>query len=465
MKAVILDEAGYFFNRHPQWIVEALRKMDDVPTVCYKVEGERVFVFDKLMAALVEARFPHDADKREAALRDALDAILPQAYVSSVDAVTRWNVTPENFVINESSGVFVIWNTVLKSFIPVTLCSKEDAHRLLADLLVGKNVPTEYDALLDTGDMHTVVTPIPGKQGQVATSYVYPFAGQIYQHNKTDITAFDFSVSDVENFYPFTNEHEMTRGSSGHENSYLEGFPLLPRGHYLTLNRHASEWFLDAEKAAGIACAHFTDAESWLALFAEFDFYLPVTSETIRLNDNEQSLVQVIRTHYPELSAVSDIDLYYVYDDFMTYERHIRTFDESDVFRDDDFLYYFLGEVCSSKIDSEHRLEDKTNIGQIAAFFSSLGFSAADVIAKAEKYSALTKQIYRVTWGCNAVFTYMQELKAQNGLIKTGRPVTTEVDAFRTFRKYNGKLLVATQNLDSFNLPVMDDKTTDQTKH
>ncbi|MDH8292271.1 hypothetical protein QIG75_27550, partial [Klebsiella pneumoniae] len=79
-KKLILDEYHSFVATPT--IINELKKMDCVPDVQYKLDGERVFVFDKLVSLLKTLELPSDPIERRNVVSQAVLAAMPDAYLS-----------------------------------------------------------------------------------------------------------------------------------------------------------------------------------------------------------------------------------------------------------------------------------------------------------------------------------------------------------------------------------------------
>lgn len=454
LKTLILDEYHLFMATPP--IVVELRKMDCVPNLQYKVEGERVFVFAKLVSLLETLVLPSDPVERHNVVREAALVAMPGAHVSALEAVTSWKIVPKGYEIRVVDDVYIVWQKAFNSFIPVTLSSLGNAQLVLADLLVGKSIPTPYDALNKTSDVHTVMQPAHSEDSQplsVVTSYLYSFAGQVFQQNKEDNTEFDFSFRDTEGFFPFNSEIEGVPPSAPHsDDSYQDGLPLIKRGHYRSLVRYSAAWFFDCEKAADTVNAFFVSEKSWHMLFSAFDISNGYMPESWKLDDDEQQAVIVIRHSFPELASLEDTALYYAYQDFMNDVRYMRSFDGSDVFRDEKFLFYILGVYSLTGVPEELQMSDKVNVGMIAAYFYTLGLSESGAVEKAKTYASITKKIHRVMWDCKKAFAYILSLNNSNGKITTGTHQISQEETFRMCRKHNTESVTATQLLSDFGI-------------
>ena len=466
-KTLILDEFHSFVATPP--IVAELRKMDFVPDAQYKVEGERVFVFAKLVSLLEALVLPSDPVERQNTVRRAALDAMPEAYVSAIEAVTSWEIVPKCYEIRLVDGVYIIWQNAFNSFIPITLSSQENAHLVLADLLMGKSIPTPYDALNKTGDVHTVMQPAPSEDGlshSVVTSYLYSFAGQVFQQDKGYNTEFDFSFRETQGFFPFNSKPVDVPASSLHsEDSYQDGFPLIKRVHYQNLIRYSAAWFFNSEKAETTVNAFFSNEESWFALFFIFDISNWHTPEGWNLNDEDQQTVNVIRHNFPELAPLEDSALYDAYHDYMNDVRYMRSFDRSDVYRDEEFLFYILGLHSMNGVPEELQISDKANIGMIAAYFYTLGLTAYEAVEKAKTYASITRKIHRVMWDCKKAFSYISLLNDYGGKITTSaHPISLE-ETFRMFRKHNAVSISATQSFPDYG--ISDDKLNESktTKH
>ncbi|HBV4911684.1 TPA: hypothetical protein MDZ54_004763 [Klebsiella pneumoniae] len=466
-KKLILDEYHSFVATPT--IINELKKIDCVPDVQYKVDGEQVFVLDKLVSLLKTLELPSDPIERRNVVSQAVLAAMPDAYLSAIEAVTSWEIKPESYEIRLVDGAYIVWHKAFNSFIPVTFSSLESARLALADLLTGKNIPTQYDTMNKSGGVKTFMQPARSEHRgspSVVTSYLYSFAGQVLQQDKNENTEFNFSFSEIRGFFPFNSRPEDVPESSLHSgDSFQDGFPLISREHYQNLLKQSAAWFFDSEKAENEVNNYFSDENSWFGLLSAFDLSDSHISKGWQLNDEDQQTINTIRHFFPELSSFDDAVLYDNYQCFMADVRCMRSFDRSDIYRDEEFLFYILGVHSMAGVPEELQISDKVNIGFIAAYFYSIGLTVREAIGKAKNYARITRNIHRVMWDCKKAFSYISLHNNSGGKITTGPRRFSIEDSFKVLRKHNVGSITATQSLSSFALSNDKLSETKTTKH
>lgn len=122
------------------FFVGDLLAIDGVPKTPCAVEGDRVFVFRKLMSLVGRSMRP-GVD-----LGDLSRSLVPSARVSPLEAVRQWGVTPKPFVGGmHPGGLYAIRHKAFDAWLPGRYRRELDMHRALADLLMGKVLQGEGD--------------------------------------------------------------------------------------------------------------------------------------------------------------------------------------------------------------------------------------------------------------------------------------------------------------------------------
>lgn len=461
MKKIIMDECHNLIDTDSSRLTDELRRIDGVPDVTYRVEGESVFVFDVLFSIMKNFKLPSDPTEREAVLKAIVPDLLPTACVPAIDAVTSHGITPDCYTIVERDGYFFVKNIALKSFIPVAVASVEEAQRLLADVLVGKRIPTDRDELIESGEVcpNRLNFVLPVNDGtaeyeiyKAAPTLFYAFGDQVFENDPNGVDEFDFTLPDTISFFLFDI---TTAANSGTMEGvppapFREGCLLVSRERYAIMVEKAAQWFFASDTAVAIASSIYADKQACQSLFSAF---IPETAGAVsgaEFNEDDKAVLDAIRREFPELSGMPDDDVHDYYCEFRRTEHYLRSVDASDVYRDEKYLFYFLGKVCQSGLSEEQRLQDSAAVGAIAAYFFSLGRSVEDIISLAKMYAELTKKVHRVMWECNRLFSYLAEVSAKGGKITCGKKVTTMADTFKTMRKVNSASIEVTQSLPDF---------------
>ncbi len=461
MQKIIMDEFHHLVDTGSSRLTEDLRRIECVPSVTYLVDGENVFVFNLLLSLLKNIKLPADPVERENILRVVVPDLLPLAYVSPIDAVAKWKITPESYTIIERANGFCLKNNALKSVIPVAVASVEEAQRLLADVLVGKRIPTDHDDLIASGEVRPVTTnfllAVSDRTGQHAMgktkpSLFYAFGDQVFENVPNGVDEFDFTLPDTISFFQFDITSAANSGTMEGvpPATFREGCLLVSRERYAMMVEQAVQWFFAADTAAGIASSIYADKQACQSLFSAF---IPETKGAVsgfEFNEDDKAVLDAIRREFPELSGMPDDDVHEHYCEFRRTTHYLRSVDVSDVYRDEKYLFYFLGEVCQSGLNEDQRLQDSAAVGAIAAYFVSLGRNIHDVKLLAKMYAELSKTVHRVMWECQRLFDYLYEVSSQGGKITSGSRVTTIEDTFRRMRKMSYEPIEAIEFKQTF---------------
>ncbi|EGT5675320.1 hypothetical protein AGJ34_20335 [Cronobacter dublinensis subsp. dublinensis] len=453
----IFDEFHSNPEPRPVDVVTLLRSAPGIPDVVYQVNDNGVFVYDLLLKILEKARLPTDPVDKRNALIEAAHAALPLATVSAAEAVTQWRIVPRGYTISDINGLFYVMNTELLSYIPVPSTSVSDAQNLLADVLAGKKIATQYDDDVLSDTVITLSHPaFKNPQSEVCTaSQIFSFEGQTYRHDKLIKNSFSPDIKKLSALFPdfcFDKESSQT----GHEtliglkrSSFVKGFPLCSENDFHLLLKCDSAWFKATQNAVDSAIRHFSGHLA--KLLGTFDFKQPYTDAEWQLSESDQLHVKRLREIYPEVEFVSDIALYDASLDFETRDG-LCWEDEDELVRDDDFLYWLIGSKCVEGISEEYKNFPLDTVGQVVAYFLMKNLSAPESLQKGRQFAELHRELIVSKWNCQRVFEYMHQLKTNGNPALTGNRVTTFRDFFLQARSFSGSQqpVMVTQDLSQF---------------
>lgn len=131
-----LDEF-HNFHMSDDVLRERLRSIDGIPAVSYQVNGENVFVFEKLVQLVKQ-----NGHNLESAL-----ALVPKATMTAAEAIEAWSVFPEPYSreTNTIDHSQAIYHPYLNAYLPRKYPDRESCNADAARLLLGNPVEGEGD--------------------------------------------------------------------------------------------------------------------------------------------------------------------------------------------------------------------------------------------------------------------------------------------------------------------------------
>lgn len=401
-KRVIIDEAGYYFgdnNNDP--LREELREIDGVPNAAYVVDDNRVFVFAKLVSLVNEklASLPLEGDQR----KQAILSLVPEAWVTPHSAVSDWGVVPEPYKVENEDGRFYIRHSAFNAQIPTFFESREALNKALSLILIGGVVDGGAADFSYQGQPFKLIAPF------------CPSSLPSLPDFGADLGAQD--PADLLDPAPL----------------FIDGFPPLTQEKYIQICGLKESWERTTNAAIAHVFASLSSLPTQLQHFA-LDTLVGTESDMSGVGD----CVSDLRAHYPELTMLTDSALYDGYDSYQGECRYIRGWD---VYRDDDFLFYLIGQAVSDrKLEGEVALD----VGRSAVFFSMQGTEASEAANKAMQWKEYDTALFSLYWRSRTAMSYLQ-----NGgdiFKKRGSEIVTFRDLFRIGRKTS----VVTQKAGDF---------------
>lgn len=444
-KKIFLDEAHYLSEATNQSLIEEVRGLPGIPDVNYRVEGEYVFVFDKLISLLKNQSFPSEQNARHQALLTAATSALTHALATPLDAVQQWNVLPEGFVINidGDTGRVIVAQKTLHSVIPVDLQNGNQAQELLAELLMGRTVPTPYDAMVEVSGLYTEKAFVG--ECEVTVMY-YRFFGQTYKHVTNGENTFDFPLTPISDFFPSSGPVHLPAEKV---ETWQSGFPLLSREHYCKLVHYACSWMKDSNYAKELSVKAFCgeNGKGFSELLHSLDMTTPFMPHSWFLSEDEIPLLDALRRIYPEADHVPDVELVSAYSSWHTRHGYISADETDSIARDDQFLFHLVGEYIVFPLRINNVEYSSQDIGKVTGYFVLNGLRGEALVEKVRHYAKHNLLVLSAMWNCKWIFYYIRKINEAGGAITSGKPVTTFADLFRKSRSYSPKLVEATQNL------------------
>lgn len=389
-RIVFLDEAHRILQPQADALKEDLRSIEGIPNASYVVDGEEVFVFDKLVE-LVRGRFQQTP---RAALAEIALTLLPAAKVSVQEAITQWNIVPYPYTLVEERGTFMIVHQPFNARISVDFVTREEAHAALASLLVGGTVSSK-GFFAYRGQPLMLLAPI-------TTESLPPRP--------------DFAS---DNLPPVSYAYSHLSGVQ-----FAEGFAPVSKELFSRVQTLDSQW-QDASARAD-RHAYRETAQAWGRL-DEFDIE--------RLNDAEdwipethKSDLAALRACFPELHRLTDASLYWLFDAYQADCCYISGWTPD---RDDGFLLYLLGKLATQEVDRE----EARDVGAMVVFSLSRGDSSELACEFGRACRSYTKALSSLAWRIASAMRFVAKDKVS--ITIQGAPIFTVRDMYRVYRKRN----------------------------
>lgn len=386
-----LDEF-HNFHMSDDVLRERLRSIDGIPAVSYQVNGENVFVFEKLVQLVKQ-----NGHNLESAL-----ALVPKATITAAEAIEAWSVFPEPYSreTNTIDHSQAIYHPYLNAYLPRKYPDRESCNADAARLLLGNPVEGEGD-------------------------FVYRGQSMVLRQPFTldrlpPRPEWDVPVSEDASAYTHLWNTDFVSGFAPVTESLFNGIK-------------SAEW--EWNHAIAATYAYMGNPECISSLWSragEFGLeQLELKSWDVDEQDPEH--YQQFQALYPELSMLSPAIIQKAYDEYCEsmWENPERC---------DGFLYHLIGSTVSSDISRDN--PEKT--GRLIAHALLTGASIEDACrfaSEAQQFdTALSGLAYQVA-------VAMKFVAGDSAAVRNeGHPVITLSDSFRLMRKANINTLTATQN-------------------
>ncbi|SUI40123.1 Uncharacterised protein [Salmonella enterica subsp. enterica] len=386
-----LDE---FHNHHMSDDVlrERLRSIDGIPGVSYQVNGENVFVFEKLVQLVKQNG--HN-------LESALD-LVPKATMTAAEAIEEWSVFPEPYSreINKIDHSQSIYHPYFNAYLPRKYPDRDTCNADAARLLLGNPVEGEGDFVYRG---QTMVLRQPFTLDRLPPR-----------------PEWDVPVSEDPSAYTHLWNTNFVRG-------------FAPVTESLFNNVKSAEW--EWNHAIAATWTYMGNPECSASLWprvGEFGLeQLELKSMDVDELDPEHH--QQFQALYPELSMLSPAAIQKAYDEYC---ESMWEYPE----RCDGFLYHLIVSTVSS--DMSRDTPEKT--GRLIAHALLTGSSIKDACrfgSEAQQYdTALSGLAYQVAMAMK----FVAGDSATEG--NEGHPVITFSDSLRLMRKAKINSVTAKQN-------------------
>ncbi|MGL9585668.1 hypothetical protein [Escherichia coli] len=370
---------------------DRLRSIDGIPGVSYQVNGENVFVFEKLVQLVKQ-----NANN----LAQAID-LVPKASMAAEEAIDKWSIFPEPYTRETNNDHSqAIYHPYLNAYLPRIYPDRDTCNADAARLLLGNLIEGEGDFVYQ-GQSMSLREPFTLGRLPPRPDWDVPVSRNV------DVYTHLWNTDFVSGFAPITeslfNEVKSTEWEWNHAIAATSAYMGNP-------DCIASLWARTGELGL----------DQLELKFWEFDEQDP------KYNPQFQAL-------YPELSMLSPATIQAAYDEYC---ESMWEYPE----RCDDFLYHLIGSTVRS--DTFHRPPDKT--GRLIAHALLEGASIDDARhfgIQAQMFdTALSRLAYQVSVAMK--FVARDSATERN----EGHPVSTLADTFRMMRKLDIDTLTATLN-------------------
>lgn len=370
---------------------EKLRSVDGVPAVSYQVQGEKVFVFEKLVQLV----------KQNGHNLTAVADLVSQATMSAAEAVEEWSVFPEPYSreIDTTGQSQVICHRYLNAHLPRKYPDRDACNADAARLLLGHPVDGEGDFTYREQSM-VLREPFTLDRLPPRPDWVVP-----------------------------TDEDP---GAYTHlwNTDFVSGFAPITESLFIGVKSAEWEW----NHAIAATCAYMGNPECiasmWLRTGELNLEQLELKPEDVDELDPEHYLqFQIL---YPELAMLSPAAIQQAYDEYC---ESMWEYPE----RSEGFLFYLIGSTVSK---GKYRY-DPEQTGRLTAHALLTGASIEDACSFGSEVQRFDTALSGLAYQVSVAMKFIATDTAAAG--KEGHPVSTLSDTFRLMRKANINTLTATQ--------------------
>ncbi|MEX9785665.1 hypothetical protein [Providencia manganoxydans] len=405
MSSIMTDELHLMFNDQARKdnLRKMLRAIDGIPSVQYLVKNGQVFVFEKLVSLMSSETSPEPQKAM---------ALLEQAYVTPMQAVTDWKIVPYPFEVIGNGNYWVLHHTKFDAVIPKKFDALTQLHEAMADLLLGRSITPDASELMEPN--------------------LFYFEKQVY---KSIVRLADLPAD------PLADWDDMTADSIEMlaVEQYLPGHPLLTEIVFTGIKEVTGKW---QGKLDWMHCAAEHDDQAISSIsFLPLDRLSADYATTWVPEEDDKQVIVALRGHYPELAEVSDVALYFLYDEFQMACNQVSGAEPS---RDIDFLFYAAGTALG--VDDEGiAIRDA---GKISVYLLSENTPTEVLAQKIQEYVARDKSLRQLAlWRWNVSKFLEGFAQTEKG---AGQPVAVFSDMMNIARKYGHTSVTVTQSRSDF---------------
>ncbi len=393
-KRILFDEASrYYFNN--DGIRSMLKKVEGVPKVVYSVDNGRVFVFSCLVDLVDKATSEKGSPLDDVEIR----ALLPSAYLSPIDAVSKYGVWPSQYKPKRvSAGGYVIEHEPFNACLPGLYEGTAELNCALASLLAGETIPGEGDFEY-MGQSMTLLKPLELQGWE-------------------DLPIYEYSGSDAALAFLYL-------GPGGFE----PGFSPLTPDLYQKIQGIEKVWNIDESRVFNQVRDRFENAPIDF-LGDVIDLLNEAPSSDGALDSEEHQLHKGILHFYPELKTLKPKVAIDCLSDFQADELRLRG-SVSD-HRDEDFIFYLIGRAFGNEKNEDFVM---SSFGLSIAHFVHQGYDLPQAVDFASKYTKFSTDLSDLAQRISSVTRFLRDEKKSSG--RDGSEVKTIEDLMREGRKYN----------------------------
>lgn len=405
MNQIVTDELHLMFNEQARKdnLRKMLRAIDGIPSVQYLVKNGQVFVFEKLVSLMSCETSPEPQKAM---------ALLEQSYVTPMQAVTDWKIVPYPFEVIGNGNYWVLHHTKFDAVIPKKFDTLTQLHEAMADILLGRSITPDASELMEPN--------------------LFYFEKQVY---KSIVSLADLPAD------PLADWDDMTADSIEMlaVEQYLPGHPLLTEIVFTGIKEVTGKW---QGKLDWMHCAAEHDDQAISSIsFLPLDRLSADYATSWEPEEDDKHVIVALRGHYPELANVSDVALYFLYDEFQMACNQVSGAEPT---RDIDFLFYAAGTALG--VDDEGiAIRDA---GKISVYLLSENTPAEVLAQKIQEYVARDKSLRQLAlWRWNVSKFLEGFAQTEKGV---GQPIAVFSDMMNIARKYGHTSVTVTQSRSDF---------------
>lgn len=396
-KRIFFDEAWrYLFNN--DGIRSMLKKVEGVPKVVYSVDNGCVFVFSCLVDLV------HKATSEKGATLDDVEirALLPSAYLSPIDAVSKYGVWPSQYKPKRvSAGGYVIEHEPFNARLPGLYEGTAELNCALASLLAGETIPGE-------GDFEYLGQPM---------TLLRPLELQGWEN----LPIYEYSGSDAARPFLYLRPGGFEPGFS----------PLTP-DLYQKIQGIEKVWNTDESRVFNQVRARFENAPIGF-LGDVIDLLNEAPSSDGEIYSEDHEITTRILHFYPELKTLKPKVAIDCLSDFQANELCPRGLAADH--RDEDFIFYLVGRAFGNEKNDDFVL---SSFGLRIVHLAHHGFDLPAAVDLASKYTRFSIDLSDLAQRIFSATSFLRDEKKSSG--RGGSEVKTMSDLIREGRKYNSAI-------------------------
>jgi hypothetical protein len=386
---VILDESGYYDGSLDDELKHVLRSLKGIENASYVVNGDNIFVFEKLVS-LAKLHLENHPDTNP---RDFAPNMVSAATMPIHEAVKDWMIMPVGFRVEPKGDCFQIWHTEFKARLPQEFTTMEEVNDALVSVLKGELIPGEGTFAYKGQNLIFTHSMDP--------EYL-PEKPQLLRRCKR------------------TKHAVTTLGDT----AFVSGFSPVSKEQFKRIQAAEKLWAIDMESMRSDALRNIAKVWkkvqniSWTACDT-VDYKIP--------DFGEEDLIE-LRRLYPGFQKLSDKALYNHFDIFQYSCRFARSWQ---AYFDPGFLFYMLGELSGwySGGDVQERF------GEFAGHAILSGLEIEEAFDWAERAEAYHTSVRKLAWRTDSAMRFLKN-EAQSTPAR-GPKISTTTDFYRQSRSLN----------------------------